>query len=513
MTDEPAPGTGGASRDVCGASRDVCGAVAAARAVLASCVDTSSWVLGDAEVLAGAEAAQRLAASATELVARLVAEADTRGLAREQGAVSGAAWLRTRTRLTSQAAGDVARVGASLAIHEATRAALASGGLCVEQAAVITRLLERLPHTVDTEQILAAEQYLLDQARVFDARTLRRLGRRLLEVIDPEGADAHEAAQLEDEEARARARCWFAMRARGDGTTTGRFVLPDAQASMLRAVLEAISNPRRHTTGDHQPNTGPTATDNPGSSSPGSSSPGSSGDNNPGSSGGPFSSDPFSSGPFSSEPGSGGDTGDQQRVSYPQRMGQALADLIEHLPADAFPQSGGLAASVVINLDYDQLREALGSATLSTGEVISASQARRLACGAGILPAVFGGASLPLDLGRSRRLHTPAQRIALGVTQHGCVFGDCDRPAAWCDTHHTEEWAEGGCTNLNTAALLCPIHHHHVHQTGWRVTIDEAGIPHTIPPPSIDPHQRPRTHPRFREPPPRHGPHRHRQPE
>ncbi|WP_366519831.1 hypothetical protein [Nocardioides sp.] len=47
----------------------------------------------------------------------------------------------------------------------------------------------------------------------------------------------------------------------------------------------------------------------------------------------------------------------------------------------------------------------LKAASIDTGTRISAGQARRLACEAGIIPAVLGGKSEVLDLGRTRRLH------------------------------------------------------------------------------------------------------------
>ena len=73
---------------------------------------------------------------------------------------------------------------------------------------------------------------------------------------------------------------------------------------------------------------------------------------------------------------------------------------------------------------------AAGVATLDTGGQISAAEARRLACGANIIPAVLGGKSEVLDIGRQRRFHTKAQRIAMTLRDQGCTAVDCDRPPA-----------------------------------------------------------------------------------
>ena len=176
-------------------------------------------------------------------------------------------------------------------------------------------------------------------------------------------------------------------------------------------------------------------------------------------------------------------------------MGQAFGELIEHLPVDELPQAGGVAATLTVTLDAHTLTTGVGAATLSTGTRVSAGQARRLACNAGIIPAVFDGESVCLDMGRSRRLHTRYQRIAIGITQQGCIWPGCDRPPAWTEIHHPTPWSAGGTTTLE-AAMVCPRHHHLAHQD-WQIRIAADGIPEVIPPTRIDPTHTPRRHHRF----------------
>jgi predicted restriction endonuclease len=76
---------------------------------------------------------------------------------------------------------------------------------------------------------------------------------------------------------------------------------------------------------------------------------------------------------------------------------------------------------------------------------------------------VLGGESQPLDVGRERRLHTKAQRIALSHLHHTCAVHGCDRPFAWCEIHHRDPWSKGGPTNLNNALPLCGHHHRRAH--------------------------------------------------
>ena len=89
---------------------------------------------------------------------------------------------------------------------------------------------------------------------------------------------------------------------------------------------------------------------------------------------------------------------------------------------------------------------------------------RRLACAARIIPVVLGGRSEVLDLGRSRRLFSPAQRKAMAVRDRRCRAEGCTVPAAWCEAHHaTNPWARGGSSDLADGVLLCSWHHHRAH--------------------------------------------------
>jgi hypothetical protein len=127
------------------------------------------------------------------------------------------------------------------------------------------------------------------------------------------------------------------------------------------------------------------------------------------------------------------------------------------------PLHGGTATTVVVTVDLDTLRKGVGSATVDDGTPITAAQARRLACRAGIIPAVLGGESQPLDLGRTRRLFTSTQRNALALRQPTCRAEGCTVPASWCEAHHTRPWSKGGRTDLADGMLLCPWHHHRTH--------------------------------------------------
>jgi hypothetical protein len=139
---------------------------------------------------------------------------------------------------------------------------------------------------------------------------------------------------------------------------------------------------------------------------------------------------------------------------------------------------------------------------IDTGCEVSASEVRRMACNAGLVPAVLGGDSRVLDLGRSRRLFDQHQRLALALRDGGCSFPRCDRPAAWCEAHHVTPFSADGSTDVSNGALLCSFHHHLIHRGEWQLTIAVDGFPEAIPPPWVDAKQRSIRHSRY---PPRPG--------
>ena len=70
---------------------------------------------------------------------------------------------------------------------------------------------------------------------------MRKLGKRLFEVVCPEAADAAEGRKLEKDEAKARALAHFSVRDHGDGTSQGSFKLPTLHADLLKKALEALT--------------------------------------------------------------------------------------------------------------------------------------------------------------------------------------------------------------------------------------------------------------------------------
>jgi hypothetical protein len=152
----------------------------------------------------------------------------------------------------------------------------------------------------------------------------------------------------------------------------------------------------------------------------------------------------------------------------------------------------GTAVTMLVTVPLDALQAGLGAAQISCVDApILAATARRLAAQAEIIPAVLGGASEPLDLGRSARLFSPAQRRAMEVRDGGCLWPGCAAPPGWCETAHLDAWATGGRTDLRNGIVLCPFHHRRFDRDGWAFE-HRAGRRCFVPPPWVDASRRPR---------------------
>jgi hypothetical protein len=134
-------------------------------------------------------------------------------------------------------------------------------------------------------------------------------------------------------------------------------------------------------------------------------------------------------------------------------------------------------AELVVHVDLHTLQQGLHSQSVCRtqhGNDIPPATARRLACDAEIIPVVLGPPSVPLDVGRSRRLATVHQRRALETVHPTCAAPDCTVAFARCAIHHIVPWEHGGPTDLANLVPLCSRHHHAVHEGGWTLHLDAA---------------------------------------
>ncbi len=104
-------------------------------------------------------------------------------------------------------------------------------------------------------------------------------------------------------------------------------------------------------------------------------------------------------------------------------------------------------------------------ACLEDGTPLSTSQLARVLCDCEVGRIVLSAEGLPLDVGRTERLFTAAQRRAIVVRDRHCAWNGCEVPAAYCEAHHIRWWdRDEGETSVENGVLLCSHHHHVVHQ-------------------------------------------------
>ena len=75
-----------------------------------------------------------------------------------------------------------------------------------------------------------------------------------------------------------------------------------------------------------------------------------------------------------------------------------------------------------------------------------------------------------LYVGRARRIVPRPMRVALEIRDKHCAFPGCTIDASRCDAHHVKHWQHNGPTDISNTLLLCPGHHHLVHEGGWTIT-------------------------------------------
>jgi hypothetical protein len=132
-------------------------------------------------------------------------------------------------------------------------------------------------------------------------------------------------------------------------------------------------------------------------------------------------------------------------------------------------------AEIVVQVDLETLKSGLhagGTCRTALGADLPVETVRRLACEAEILPVVLDGRSVPIDVGRSKRLATIHQRRALEAIHPTCAIPDCEVIFDHCNVHHIDYWENGGATDLNNMVPLCSRHHHAAHEGGWKLQLD-----------------------------------------
>ena len=413
--------------------------------------------LSDAGLMQVTDALARVRRDVDAVLARVAAEVSKRsgpefgdtGFAKAQG-------FHNPTRLVAAATGgsraDAARliaVGTATAErqtftgeqlpsrHPHIAVALESAAISIEAASAITTMLDRASMRADAGRAEVVEAALVDLAGRVPLDTLVRGVREAEARLDPDGVEPRE-----DELRMERS---LTMREDGRGVVHLHARLDPEIAAPVKAAIEAlVSDALRR----REPGGGPA-----------------------------------------------GDGGPRPVVddhrTIPQIQADALAALARHTLGCTQTVTPLAKTTVIVRVDLDTLVTGVGHARIDGLEQpISAGTARRMAADAELIPAVLGGDSLPLDLGRTARLFTRAQRLALGERDGGCA--SCGQNIGYVEAHHIDWWErDAGPTDLSNGVMLCSFCHHMIHRDGWRIHAGPTDV-RFIPPPHIDPAQVPR---------------------
>ncbi len=450
---------------------------------------------------------ERIARRVEALRLALVARADRQQVHRRTGHSSTSAWVASATHGTGADATRDVVLATSLAGEglAATRSAFDAGDVSSRSAGIIASTMDKLPETLTQVERAKVETSLVQKAKVLNPGRFYRAAKFALADAERSAREVaeHVEAQLLDQETRAYRLATVTMQDLGDGTTKLQALLPTFTARMLGKVLQSMTAPRR----DHLRKAAEALLAD-GQTAAGDLADGSVAADLHASTRHPDQSNTAGRGAGASfglgapgEPVSGrgvGRNADWADIDWAHRRGRALTELIEHLDTERL--TGKVAATVIITMTMEQavgaahtaqiqasVREATGTllemtptagaASTDTGTLLSASAARRIACQAGILPAVLGGPGQILDLGRHHRFFSDPQRTALSVVYDTCAADGCDRPFAWSELHHRHPWSKGGFTDLDLAIPLCGYHHRLIHDPRHRhhITTDTRG--------------------------------------
>lgn len=136
---------------------------------------------------------------------------------------------------------------------------------------------------------------------------------------------------------------------------------------------------------------------------------------------------------------------------------------------------GKLLAVMPAAMDLTALK-GLEPATLDDGSALSMTQLARLMCDSAVSRVVFSSNGEVIDVGREKRLFTPAQTRAVIARDRTCRYPGCSDTIAHGQIHHALPWQAGGGTDLANAVLLCWHHHSLVHREMVTISHHDGGF-------------------------------------
>lgn len=185
--------------------------------------------------------------------------------------------------------------------------------------------------------------------------------------------------------------------------------------------------------------------------------------------------------------------GAKDRRTAGQRRHDALvAAMKANLRAKQLPSVAGVTATLIATMTAEQYATGDGLARTSHGAQVPVRDVLDWAGGdyrlfLTVLDTVKGVTAYS----STRRLFTENQRLVRHAVDGGCTFPDCPMPAMWCEIDHTLDYAETGTSDIRLAGMACDYDNRERKKQGWTPKHINGRVA-WIPPPWIDPEQRPR---------------------
>ena len=315
----------------------------------------------------------------------------------DDGAASGATWLRTAAKLDDESATRGVRMGRSLRAMPATAAALAAGEISADQAWMLVRA-----RTARTTWAFERDETLL-VGKATDPELSMRAFRRTVQYwklgADADGWDRHAARQQDQRGAH--------LSQSFDGWWFGEFGLPPVAGAIVNTTLQAIEREL-------------------------------------------FDQDLAE---LRARFGDNAVVADLGRTS-PQRRADALVEMATR--ARMAPRDGRRPQPLfTVLVGYDSFATMI--CELGDGTVVPPrSLVAHLPDGV-VERIVFDGPSRVIDVGE-QRTYRGALRRAIQVRDRECTHPLCDAPAQRCQVDHQQRRRDGGPTTQANGRLLCRFH-------------------------------------------------------
>lgn len=178
----------------------------------------------------------------------------------------------------------------------------------------------------------------------------------------------------------------------------------------------------------------------------------------------------------------------KDRRTHGQRLLDGLISCVQLAARTGrLPMNGGLKSQLYLSVTQEDLdrMDGTGVATAPYSGPVPLALFETELCTSEVTTLLRDSNASILDVGRTQRLFTFAQRKILLARDMGCAFPGCMAPPFWAEAHHIIPWQDGGATSVDNGVLCCSLHHHYLHDRGWTVRLD-GGTAWFTPPYSAD---------------------------